>query len=260
MGRFDDRTWVVTGGASGIGRACTELLRQRGARVVVFDLADAGGDAEQRRVDVTDADAVHDAFAGVAAEHGSIDGVLHSAGILRAGMFTELPVAEQLKVVQVNVGGTIAVAHAAIPHLRRTRGSLVMMGSASAFHGPPEFAAYGATKAAVISLAQALRIELEDDGVHVATCNPLFTETAMLDESNRKAALVGGVGVLHTPDDVAAAIVRGIERRSSMILPGVQPRAMHVASSWLGGIGHPLMRMTWRRARSAAARRAARRS
>ena len=245
---FRDRCFVVTGAASGIGAATVELLRSRGATVATVDRA---GEVDHR-ADVTDAGAVREAFSHVADEHGHIHGVVHSAGILATGAFADLDVERQLAIVNVNLGGSVSVAHAALPHLRRTRGSLVMMGSASGFQGPPEYATYGATKAGVIALAQSLRIELEDDGVHIATCNPLFTSTPMLGRPEDGAALLRSMGAVHTAEEVAAAILRGIERRRAMIVPGLKPKALLFASNWLGGLGHPLMRLTWRRSRRAA--------
>jgi short-subunit dehydrogenase len=248
---FTGRTFVVTGGASGIGAATAAALRSHGATVVTLD---RDGEVDLR-VDVTDAGAVREAIDHAADEHGGIAGVVHSAGILSTGMFAELDVERQLAIVNVNLGGSVAVAHAAIPHLRRSKGSLVLMGSASGFQGPPEYATYGATKAAVIALAEALRIELEDEGVHVATCNPLFTSTPMLGRPEEGAALLRSMGAVHTADEVAAAIVRGIEKRSSMILPGFKPKAMRFADHWLGAFGHTFMRMTWRRSRRSASAR-----
>ncbi len=242
-------TFVVTGGSSGIGAATTKLLRERGATVVTIDRAD---DADHR-IDVTDPLTVRATFDEVAAAHDGIDGVVHSAGILATGAFCDLDVERQLQLVDVNLGGTISVAHAALVHLRKSRGSLVLLGSASGFQGAPEYATYGATKAAIISLVQALRIELEDDDVHVATCNPLFTSTPMLGAPSEGASLVKSMGPAHTPEQVAAAIVRGIERRSAMIHPNIKVRAMHAAGLWIGAFGHPIMRTTWRRSRRAPA-------
>jgi short-subunit dehydrogenase len=242
---FRGRTYVVTGGASGIGAATAQALRDRGATAVTLDMSSAAN----HQVDVTDAAATRAVFDAIAAEQGEIHGVVHSAGILSTGPFTELDVDRQLAIVHVNLGGTVSVAHAAIPHLRSSRGSLVMMGSASGLQGPPEYATYGATKAGVIALAESLRIELEDDGIHVATCNPLFTSTPMLGRPEEGAALLRSMGAVHTADEVAAAIVRGIEKRQAMILPGFKPKAMRFADNWLGGFGHTFMRLTWRRSR-----------
>lgn len=240
-------TFVVTGASSGIGAATVTALRARGATVITIDRA---VDADHR-IDVTDPETVRATFDAIAAAHDGIDGVVHSAGILATGAFCDVPVERQLALVDVNLGGTIAVAHAALAHLRPSRGSLVLMGSASGFQGPPEYATYGATKAAIISLVQSLRIELEDDDVHVASCNPLFTATPMLGAPSDGASLAKTIGPAHTAEQVAEAIVRGIERRRHMILPGAKVRAMHGAGHWLGAFGHSIMRTTWRRSRRA---------
>ncbi len=77
------------------------------------------------------------------------------------------------------------------------------MGSTSAFYGPPEFASYGTTKAGVLSLAQALRIELDGTGISIGVCNPLFVGSPMLDDANRKARTFQRQGVTNTPEEVA---------------------------------------------------------
>ena len=241
---------MVTGGASGIGAATAQALRDRGATAVTIDMSSAAN----HELDVTDAEATHAAFDAIAADYGEIRGVVHSAGILSTGPFTDIDVSRQLAIVNVNLGGTVSVAHAAIPHLRSSRGSLVLMGSASGFQGPPEYATYGATTAGVIAVAESLRIELEDDGIHVATCNPLFTSTPMLGRPEEGAALLRSMGAVHTADEVATAIVRGIDKRQAMILPGFKPKAMRFADNWLGAFGHTFMRLTWRRSRTSSPR------
>jgi short-subunit dehydrogenase len=197
-------------------------------------------------VDVTQPDQVQTAMRDSAERLGAIHGLVHCAGILRTGLFERLTIEVHRKTVEVNLFGTLAVAHAALPYLRGTRGSLILMGSTSAFNGPPEFNSYGATKAAVLNLGQSLRVELAEAGVHVGVANPFFVDSPMLDAQNRQARLFRRFGVIHTPEQVAQSIVRGIARRQFLIWTGLQPRVVFWLSRYLSMLSHPISRLTWR--------------
>jgi 3-dehydrosphinganine reductase len=241
--------YLITGAASGIGLATARLLRQKGAELILWDtqaepLAQAASelDAQYAVVDVTQPEQVKDALQGVSSLHG----VLHSAGILRTGLFEEIPLQEHCRMVDVNLKGTLIIAYHGLPLLKATRGSLLLMGSGSAFYGPPEFASYGAAKGGVLTLAQALRIEWEPYGIHVGVVSPLFVASPMLDERNSQARLVQKHGKIHTPEQVAQAIVRGMERRQFLIFPNWRPKALYWVSRLLFPFAHGFMRGEWR--------------
>lgn len=246
---FTGQGYLITGGASGIGLATARLLRRRGAELILWDtqaepLAQAAFelDAPCAVVDVTQPEQVRKALQQV----GSLNGVLHSAGILCTGLFEEIALEEHCRMVDVNLKGTLIVAHHVLPFLKSTRGSLLLMGSGSAFYGPPEFASYGASKGGVLTLAQALRIEWEPYGIHVGVVSPLFVASPMLDEHNSRARLVQKHGKIHTPEQVAQAIVRGMERKRFLIFPSWRPKALYWISRLLFPLTHTLMRMEWR--------------
>jgi NAD(P)-dependent dehydrogenase (short-subunit alcohol dehydrogenase family) len=251
---FRGRGWLVTGAASGIGLATARALGARGARLCLWDMnagalekAAAGLQAESAVVDVARPDEVRAAMDGASARLGGLHGVVHSAGILRTGLFEALPAEEHRRSVEVNLVGTMAVAHAALPHLRKARGSLVMLASSSAFYGPPEFASYGAAKAGVLSLAQSLRIETRGSGVHVAAVFPLFVSSPMMTGANAEARLFRRMGATHTPEEVAGAILRGVEARKPHIFPSFQPRLLFWLSRHSTVLFPRLMQKTWRR-------------
>lgn len=248
---FNGRTWIVTGAAGGIGGAVADALSVRGARVIGWDFAPITGRssiAEAAQVDVADAASVDAALAQFAA--GDVHGVVHGAGILRTGTFAESDLSEQLRVVDVNLRGTLVVVHRLLAGALADHGSIVLLGSASGYQGPPEFATYAATKAGLTTFAEALRIELEDRGIHVGVCTPLFTDTPMIHgDVADQPVLLRKFGAVHTAEEVAWSIVRGVDRRRPMILPGMQVRAMSAIDSGAGWLGAPLMRSTWRRAR-----------
>ncbi len=255
--RFSGKGFVVTGAASGIGRATARRLARLGARVVLWDMdeealsllaASLGEAASFQVIDVTDPDAVAKTMEA-SLDHlgGALSGVVHCAGIMRSGLFPDLDLAEQIKVANINLIGTIIVSHVASQYLKRTNGSLVCMASISGAYGPPEFAAYGASKAGVINFCEALNIELRGYGIHVACINPLFVNTPMVD-ANPDPRLVKSIGTVHTPDEIAAAITEAIAKRRFMVFPSWRPRLIWALTRQLSFVGPMLMRLNWRQA------------
>jgi short-subunit dehydrogenase len=247
---------IVTGAASGIGQASARLLKAQGARLALWD-RDAAGveqmaaelDAPAFVVDVTDASAVTAAVEQSAAALGGLDMALHCAGILHTRTFEQIPLAEQRRMIEVNFIGTVTVAYAALPHLRHTRGSLIMLASLSAFYGAPEYAVYGATKAAVLSFAQALRVELAGSGVHVGVVCPLFVNTPMIAGYNGSTHLIRSRSPLFNtsePGQVAAVMLQGVQRRAFMIFPGWRTRLIFWITRYAHFLNHPVTLMTYR--------------
>jgi NAD(P)-dependent dehydrogenase (short-subunit alcohol dehydrogenase family) len=254
--RFKDQRYIITGAASGIGLAVARCLKAEGAQLTLWDQNAAGLsapaaelDATPKALDVTQPDAVCNAMAEANAALGGIDAVFHAAGILNAGLFEQVDIKSHRRVVEVNLFGTVNVAHAALPFLRPSRGSLVIMASSSAFYGPPEYAVYGATKAGVLNFAQALRAELSGSGIHIGVVSPLFVATPMLAGYNGQTRLIRSRSFLfstRSAEFVAARIVDGIASRRFMILPGWRERALFAASRSLSFLMHRLTLLTYR--------------
>jgi NAD(P)-dependent dehydrogenase (short-subunit alcohol dehydrogenase family) len=233
---------LITGAARGIGRATAELFLARGWRVGLYDVdADAVADAAGSRdgavsgvLDVRDPEqwtAALDGFCG----SGGLDVLMNNAGVLASGPFAGMDPAIHRRIVDVNVTGVVHGAALGHPYLRRARGLLLNMCSASALYGQPALATYGATKAAVKSLTEALDLEWRRDGVRVRSLLPLFVATDMVATDAQGAASVGHLGVRLSADDVAAA-AGGVahERRIPLRGPhrpvGRQTRLMAVAT------------------------------
>jgi NAD(P)-dependent dehydrogenase (short-subunit alcohol dehydrogenase family) len=235
---------VISGAARGIGRATAELFLARGWRVGMYDVdaaavADAAGGrprAVHGAMDVRDADqwrSVLGQFCG----DGGLDVLVNNAGVLASGPFADLPADAHRRMVDVNVTGVLNGSLAGFPYLRRSRrGLLLNLCSASALYGQPSLATYGATKAAVKSLTEALDIEWRGSGVRVRSLLPLFVATEMVSRDGRNASSVARLGVRLTADDVAAAAWRVVhERRRVLAGPhrpvGRQTRLMAAASA-----------------------------
>jgi 2-keto-3-deoxy-L-fuconate dehydrogenase len=170
---------LVTGGASGIGRAVAELLQARGASVAVLDLAGGGPDgALLLRADVTDDASVRAAVDEAAARLGGLDVVVNNAGVGAQGTVADNDDDEWRRVLDVNVLGMVRVARAALPHLRRSSQAVIVnTSSVAATAGLPNRALYSATKGAVYSLTLAMAADHVPDGIRVNCVCPGTADT-----------------------------------------------------------------------------------
>jgi NAD(P)-dependent dehydrogenase (short-subunit alcohol dehydrogenase family) len=170
---------LITGGASGIGRAVAELLLARGASVAVLDLAGGGPDgALFVQADVTDDAAVRAAVDEAAARLGGLDVVVNNAGIGAQGTVADNDDDEWRRVLDVNVLGMVRVARAVLPHLRRSsQAAIVNTSSVAATAGLPNRALYSATKGAVYSLTLAMAADHVADGIRVNCVCPGTADT-----------------------------------------------------------------------------------
>lgn len=188
---FGGSTAVVTGGGSGIGRAVVEVLAARGARVVALDRDAAalasltGAGVETRRIDVTDAAAVDATIEDVVARHGRLDVVVTAAGVQRYGSVAATTPELWAEVLDVNVTGCFHVVRAALPHLRRTQGSVVLVSSVQTFAAQNDAAAYVTSKAALGGLVRSLAVDEAPHGVRANMVCPGSVDTPMLRASAR---------------------------------------------------------------------------
>jgi meso-butanediol dehydrogenase/(S,S)-butanediol dehydrogenase/diacetyl reductase len=219
---------VVTGGNSGIGAACKDLLEAGGASVVVLD--QAGTPA----VDVTDPQAVN----GVAASMDRADVLINAAGVLTDNKpVDELTAEDFRRNFEVNVLGTVNACQAFAKHLQASRGAVVNVASQAALVSLPQQAAYTASKGAVASLTRSLAIDWASRGVRVNAVAPGFTVTPMTEaffenETFTNAAVARiPLGRLLQPDEIAGAIVFLASPLASAITGVVLP----VDGGWTAG-------------------------
>jgi 2-hydroxycyclohexanecarboxyl-CoA dehydrogenase len=168
---------VVTGGASGIGRAVVEAFQAEGARAVAWDL---NGDPP---VDVSRADSVRAALEAVLHDYGSVDHLVHAAAVGSGKFgfpFTNLEPADWTRVLDVNIMGMVNVAHAVGPCMRERRsGTMTFVASVAGQIGSQTDPPYSASKAANINFAQCLAKDLAGFGVRVNTVCPGMVRTPL---------------------------------------------------------------------------------
>ncbi|MEU9572554.1 SDR family oxidoreductase [Streptomyces massasporeus] len=219
MSDFEGLTALVTGGASGIGRATAELLAARGARVAVLDLDPSPVDKPllAHRADVTDDASVREAVAAAVADLGGLDVLVNNAGIGAQGTVEDNPDDEWHRVYDVNVLGMVRTTRACLPHLRAsTHAAIVNTCSIAATAGLPQRALYSATKGAVYSLTLAMAADHIPEGIRVNCVNPGTVDTpwvgrlldAAPDPAAERSALEARqpTGRLVSPAEVAGAI------------------------------------------------------
>lgn len=189
--RFKDRVALVTGGASGIGRAVVDRMVREHGQVIVWDI-DAGKldgcrDMHReavfaQRVDVTDDAAVQAGVSDAMAHFGRLDILVNGAGIVGPnGPFWETTPEQWDRVMQVNLRSTFLVTRAACAHLRQNGwGRVVNIASVTANEGPKDLAAYAASKAGVVGLTKSMGKDLAGTGVLVNAVTPALIATELL--------------------------------------------------------------------------------
>lgn len=182
---FKDKICVVTGAASGIGRAVAINLARQGAAIAISDVNDAGLDETRQlmgahasnrirvdRLDVADGDAIIRYAAAIKEGLGNADYVFNIAGLTRVGTFEETPLSSFEKIMDVNFWGVVRMSKAFLPQLLATKGGLINISSLFGFIGYGGQAHYCASKFGVRGFSETIAQELAEKGVRVTSVHP----------------------------------------------------------------------------------------
>jgi NAD(P)-dependent dehydrogenase (short-subunit alcohol dehydrogenase family) len=249
---FRGKVAVVTGAASGIGRALATALAQRGAVVVLADIDEAGAKAAADALgalsaavsgvglDVTDAGAFAELVEHTIAEHGCIDLLFNNAGVGMGGEVADMNLVHWNRVIDVNLRGVVHGLVAVYPHMiHRGRGHIVNTASLAGLLPAPMLTPYSMTKHGVVGLSTSLRAEAAGHGVHVSVVCPGVIDTPLLDKGNPvdvpevaslpdgRRMLTRSIGSAYPAASLAVDVLTGVARNRAFI---VSPR--HARTAW----------------------------
>src|SRR5579863_9827871 len=216
-GRLNNKVAVITGGASGIGRAACLRIASEGSHVAVIDIdeecAKTGVEALALRADVSDENDIETAISKVLSRFKRLDLLVSNAGIEGAMKdFGETSAAEWDRVMAVNVRGAFLTVRACLPTLRSQKsGVIVLTASNYGFVATPHTTAYCTSKGAVNALGRALAVELVPDGIRVNCVCPGNVDTPMFDRAlemqvQDPAKVKAAAGRMAKPEEIASVI------------------------------------------------------
>lgn len=221
---------LITGGASGLGRATVAAVAKAGGRPLVVDINAPGGDTDHIAghviADLSDREQAERAVQDLAERAGGLDGVVTAAGIDACGRLEDVPADDWERVIKVNLLGTASVVRAALPYLRRSEGKVVTCASTLGIRAVSDATAYCAAKFGVVGFTRALAAELAGQ-VGVTLLIPGGMHTNFF-EGRDEQYKPGPDARLNQPEDVAAAIVfalgqpQGCEVRELVVCPSTE--------------------------------------
>lgn len=248
-----DKVVLITGASSGIGRALAFAFGREGASVMICarnaqaieavadELRRAGINALALAADVSAEADVRRLIEQTVAHFGRIDVLINNAGITMRSMLVDTDPAVIQKVMDVNFMGTVYATRYALPHIQRTKGSVVGISSIAGYRGLPVRSGYSASKFAMNGFLEALRTELLHTGVHVLTACPGFTASnirySALDAHGQVAGeTVRDESSMMTADECADHILKAVKNRRRELVLTTQGKLTVFLNKWLPGL------------------------
>ena len=257
MNKLDGRKVVITGAASGLGRALALALARKGCRIGIVDIdlegaeetlemvKQAGGSGEIYELDVRvviDWEAMAGHFFH---SWGGVDVLVNNAGVAVTGFVGDIPVENWEWIFSINFWGMVYGCHTFIPRMKAQGGGhIVNVASAAGLLCLLEMAPYNTTKAAVIALSETLRSELAPFKIGVTAVCPMFFNTHLLDdmrytdEFETEFAHTTFEHARMTADEVAQSVVKAVEKRKLYAIPQTSGRVMWALKRMNPGLYH----------------------
>ena len=241
---LNNKKVLITGAASGIGRATALAFARRGATLLLCDIdtsglaalsqqiADAGGQCFSYAIDVTDATAMAELATGIHVAQGAVDVLINNAGVGYLGRFLDSDLNHWPRVLDINLMGVVHGCYCFLPRMIEAGGprQIINVASAAALFPSPSMAAYAASKHAVYGLSEVLKMELSDTEVQVTTVCPGVINTPIVANRRNMAASVGVEQISRLqqyyqskgcdPELVAESMVQAVQQGRDLVLVG----------------------------------------
>ncbi|MCZ6898674.1 MAG: SDR family oxidoreductase [Bacteroidetes bacterium] len=249
---MQDKVVIITGGSSGIGQACAEVFGQAGAKIVITgrkkeNLEETSRELKAAGIDnlALVADSSIEADNKMMVErtlekYDKIDVLIANAGISMRALFEELDLEVFKKIMDINLYGTLYATKYCLPHIFKTKGSIIGISSITGHLGIPSRTAYSASKHAMNGLLEALRTEVMTRGVHVLVVAPGFTQSNIRKVSLNADGQVHGESPMDenkmmTSEAVAKAILKATKGRKRDLVLTVEGKLAVFLNKWIPG-------------------------
>ncbi|KVV14032.1 SDR family oxidoreductase [Flavobacterium sp. TAB 87] len=228
MKKLENKTVLITGGASGIGKIMVRLLLERKAKVIIWDINQESinqtvsefstkGSVFGNKVDVSSVDQIQETALKVKRELGIVDVVINNAGIIVGKFFSEHSLSEIAKTMEINANAPMFITKAFLDDmLNQNSGHICNIASSGGLVSNPKMSVYAASKWSLIGWSDSLRLEMKqlNKKVHVTTIMPYYINTGMFDGVQSKIAIL-------EPEAAALTIVRAIQKNKKILsMPG----------------------------------------
>lgn len=215
MNRFENKVALVTGGRSGIGRAIARRLRDEGATVITAQRSE-DEEFDWIAADFSDPHSPEQIVSEIIARTGQLDVLINNAGMMQESTIEDLSIEEWQRNLNVNLTGPFLMIRAALPYLRKTKGSIVNTGSVEGLAANPGHVAYCATKAGLHGLTRSVAVDHGHEGIRCNAVAPGWIDTGLnldfIESTNDPEAFRQGINRIHpvdrtgSPEEVASLV------------------------------------------------------
>lgn len=248
-----DKVVIVTGGSSGIGKACAEAFGRAGAKIVITGrnpdslqavcqllvsqqiaclpiVADVSIEADNEKM-----------VAQTLQQYGRIDVLINNAGISMRALFKDVELPVFHRVMDINFYGTVYATKYCLPHILQTKGSIVGISSINGYRGTPARTAYSASKYAMQGFLESLRTEVMKQGVHVLVACPGFTasnirKVSLLADGSTQGESPREENKMMSAEEVARHILKATQKRKRDLVLTTQGKLVVFLNKWIPGV------------------------
>lgn len=261
---FTNKVAIVTGSSRGIGKITVIQLLKKGVKVVINgrdperlqkaseEISKLGFDVFAVQADIGNYKDCEKLINQTILKYGKIDILINNAGLAMEGSIENSPPETFEKVFNANILGQLFPTKAALPHIKKTKGSIIFNSSIAGFFGLPNFSAYSSSKMSLTAMAQSLKIELTGTGIHVGINYIGFAENesqkTFYNEKGKLEVMEVRENFKKMPiDKIADKIIKGIEKRKYKTIFSFTGKLLLFSQRFIPRIFEKLMLMTYKK-------------